>query len=680
MKINILEGNPTAQIEDRVNYIIQVSDSIQSTGSILASMIQAEGDLIVGLAAASVARLPIGAVGDILMVNPAVAGKLEYTDTDDFMMKSDTGVFNIRDYGGTGEGLIDDLVSFNSAIAAIGLAGGSGVLYVPAGVYYISGVINVTEGVVIRGDGVDATIIGQVDGVHDLFYFTEQYSGIEKLSISGVYGGAGPCIHINGASNFYFRDLRITGTGDGIVIENCSIVNGSNFKIGYYSNTGLTCKNSALDVRIQNFLITATDGALVGTGTSGGIYLKDFVDAFYCSNGAVLLGDYGLKTDATTYAAGSRPGNSFFNNVFFDSQVKNPLYLEHFAGVRFSNCFMSGGRTVGAYASGVYINHCEVIEFSGCNISNSGLHGAYVSALAKRITFDACFAINNNVGAGAGNGIHFENSCTDFSVINSACYNGLYPAYGTQVYGIYIGTTCTDYNISNNNLTDNATAPIYNGSPTEAERSIAGNMPVSINTYADTSTKGLVELATDAETITGTDTARAVTPAGLQAKVSSATVKGIVELAIVSEINTGTDTERAVTPDALAGSNLGIKILQQTFVAPTVNNVTGYAGYFVIPPAFAGMNLIFVHARVITAGITSYQSMQVVNITDTQYMLSTAMTIEDGEVGTDTSADPGVINGALDDVAAYDLIGISVDSVHTTPAKGLIVTLGFQLP
>jgi len=92
------------------------------------------------------------------------------------------------------------------------------------------------------------------------------------------------------------------------------------------------------------------------------------------------------------------------------------------------------------------------------------------------------------------------------------------------------------------------------------------------------------------------------------------------------------------------------------------------------------MNLIFVHARVITAGITSYQSMQVVNITDTQYMLSTAMTIEDGEVGTDTSADPGVINGALDDVAAYDLIGISVDSVHTTPAKGLIVTLGFQLP
>ena len=62
----------------------------------------------------------------------------------------------------------------------------------------------------------------------------------------------------------------------------------------------------------------------------------------------------------------------------------------------------------------------------------------------------------------------------------------------------------------------------------------------------------LIELASDAETITGTDAAKGVTPAGLQAKVSSATAKGIVELATDAETITGTDTARAVTPANVA--------------------------------------------------------------------------------------------------------------------------------
>jgi hypothetical protein len=68
---------------------------------------------------------------------------------------------------------------------------------------------------------------------------------------------------------------------------------------------------------------------------------------------------------------------------------------------------------------------------------------------------------------------------------------------------------------------------------------------------ASTTVKGIVELATSAETITGTDTARAVTPAGLQAKVASTTAKGIVELATDGEADAGSDTTRAITPSNL---------------------------------------------------------------------------------------------------------------------------------
>lgn len=65
---------------------------------------------------------------------------------------------------------------------------------------------------------------------------------------------------------------------------------------------------------------------------------------------------------------------------------------------------------------------------------------------------------------------------------------------------------------------------------------------------------GIVELATSAETIAGTDAGRAVTPAGLAAKVASDTASGIVELATLAETIAGIDIARAVTPAGLAAA------------------------------------------------------------------------------------------------------------------------------
>ena len=60
--------------------------------------------------------------------------------------------------------------------------------------------------------------------------------------------------------------------------------------------------------------------------------------------------------------------------------------------------------------------------------------------------------------------------------------------------------------------------------------------------------EGVVVLATDADTIAGTSTTKAVTPFGLAARTATDTRRGIVELATTAEATTGTDTARAVTP------------------------------------------------------------------------------------------------------------------------------------
>ena len=73
---------------------------------------------------------------------------------------------------------------------------------------------------------------------------------------------------------------------------------------------------------------------------------------------------------------------------------------------------------------------------------------------------------------------------------------------------------------------------------------------------ASLTVRGPVELATDAETNTGTDTGRALTPANLAQMTNllqaTATQRGAIEIATDAEANTGSATDRAITPANLA--------------------------------------------------------------------------------------------------------------------------------
>jgi len=92
------------------------------------------------------------------------------------------------------------------------------------------------------------------------------------------------------------------------------------------------------------------------------------------------------------------------------------------------------------------------------------------------------------------------------------------------------------------------------------EKSLTGAILKTISTPPDASTtaKGIVELATNAETQTGTDTVRAVTPASLQSKTASETAIGLVELATDAEAQAFTANkfiDGAKLATALKGAN-----------------------------------------------------------------------------------------------------------------------------
>jgi hypothetical protein len=111
------------------------------------------------------------------------------------------------------------------------------------------------------------------------------------------------------------------------------------------------------------------------------------------------------------------------------------------------------------------------------------------------------------------------------------------------------------------------------------------------------------------------------------------------------------------------------------------NTATGDGKHYIhIDRKLNESNLVYVHAEVITAGTTNTTDIQIANVTQSVDMLSTKLTIDTGETGSDTAAAPAVIDRTKDNVSENDLLRVDVDAVSSTPAKGLIITLGFEVP
>lgn len=102
---------------------------------------------------------------------------------------------------------------------------------------------------------------------------------------------------------------------------------------------------------------------------------------------------------------------------------------------------------------------------------------------------------------------------------------------------------------------------------------------------ASTTTAGLVELATEAETQAGSSGTLAVTPAGLHATAATTTAKGVVELATDAETQTGTDTERAVTPAGLSARTATDSRAGVVELATSAETITGTDDTKAVTPA-----------------------------------------------------------------------------------------------
>ena len=169
---------------------------------------------------------------------------------------------------------------------------------------------------------------------------------------------------------------------------------------------------------------------------------------------------------------------------------------------------------------------------------------------------------------------------------------------------------------------------------------------------------------------------------GIVAQATASAVGG-VELATSAEINTSTDASRVMTPDAFAASNYGLRYVQVVAkAAATALTVADGVAHVHIPAGLNGMDLAEVHAEVQTAPVGSTIIIEVSKNGASTQMLSTNITIDASETGSDTAATAAVIKSdGTEAVATNDVIHINVTQVgSSTAGSGLIVTLGFRIP
>jgi len=157
------------------------------------------------------------------------------------------------------------------------------------------------------------------------------------------------------------------------------------------------------------------------------------------------------------------------------------------------------------------------------------------------------------------------------------------------------------------------------------------------------------------------------------------TKAGLIEIATAAETTTGTDATRAVSPSAIATSDYGKRIIQISMTDPNAAAI-GYGTAFVrIDSVLNNYRLVAMEMGIATGTASTGGGINITprNITKGYNMVSTPVWVDSGESDSLTAATAVVIVAGSASVSTGDKIRLSVGGTGT--ATGMIATMIYQL-
>lgn len=119
---------------------------------------------------------------------------------------------SVRDFGAVGDGITDDILAFQKALAA------HDSLYVPPGRYLIGNTITLRDRQTLRGAG-QSSVIECQDNDFPAIEIAQSYATVENLRVEGgesgilLRGRLGPCVQNN------VTDVTVWGSGTGVLLD-----------------------------------------------------------------------------------------------------------------------------------------------------------------------------------------------------------------------------------------------------------------------------------------------------------------------------------------------------------------------------------------------------------------------------------------------------------------------------
>jgi len=425
----------------------------------------------------------------------------------------DNELLNVRYFGAVGDGTTDDTAAIQAAIDYAELLTTTGnlrgaVVYLEAGNYKVTSTLTVTTSrVYLQGDGETITQIARNTDYGDTIAFTNGAAsaisnvGVMNMTIThdittvGVSSGAH--INYNGCYKTTTRNVNLIYGYNQLLIRGGAFHDVDNVHmIGTYVSADAK-RNSLSGLKLT--ALTTNPGGLVTLATQVRVRHMQIGGALQASHLYCILieGSEEVEINQSHCAHGQ------YNVYITQNALDEPILETNFTDCYFDanavhNIFMTGSTATGDY----YIGQTS---FNACHIKaggygGSGLHvdgtvraGAYAQA-TRGLTVDACHISANILHGinltGCNNAIITNNEIKGNSYSSAGTYVGLIigvaadrvmvsnniiggdavgKSTGNQIYGIRIDNGCSDISVIGNDVENNYTASISDGSTTTAK-------------------------------------------------------------------------------------------------------------------------------------------------------------------------------------------------------------------
>lgn len=411
-------------------------------------------------------RVALAASGGSALVGYLAAGSGAVATTVQTKLRESVSV---KDFGAVGDGVTDDTAAISLAIASSATS-----IIFPNGTYKVTSPITV-GGKSLIGQSTTNTIISYSGNI--TVFLLSSNSSLSKLTIThtGAAATSGDAITINGSSVFVSRVI-VNFAFNAITVVNSQNTAIKNCTLWCFVSNGILINGNCNDNFIEDCFINGGTGNVypsdVGTA-SVGINLVNKTDASFIRSCEVILCNIALLTSCsdTTH----RPGYLVVENSYFDSST-SAASLADARIMSFIGCWFNS-RT----GPGVTLTNCSGIRFSTCTFAINAQHGLVIQSSCVDVLVDSCVFEGNGVAlTNTYSGIAIAASTSNFSITNCVSgNNSLMPTAflsATQKYGVSIGSGCSNFIVSNNNLLNNISAPFLDSSSATAEKYICYNV------------------------------------------------------------------------------------------------------------------------------------------------------------------------------------------------------------